>query len=118
MPAEAFVFVGYDHFWEHDYRGYFVPRAAAFEKLQNEITLEAVQLKLPTPWNGEECKLWSGLVPIGNDIFRKIVVRGTRMAQIDPHDFSVLKWTDKWYYEVCSHPDVYAKLEGKKAAAK
>jgi hypothetical protein len=92
--------------------------AAAFEKLKNEITLEAVQLKLPTPWNGEECKLWSGLVPIGNDIFRKIVVRGTRMAQIDPHDFSVLKWTDKWYYEVCSHPDVYAKLEGKKAAAK
>jgi hypothetical protein len=92
--------------------------AAAFEKLKNEITLEAVQLKLPTAWNGEECKLWSGLVPIGNDIFRKIVVRATRMAQIDPHDFSVLQWTDKWYYEVCSHPDVYAKLEGKGAAAK
>jgi hypothetical protein len=29
MPAEAFVFVGYDHFWEHDYHGYFVPRDRA-----------------------------------------------------------------------------------------
>lgn len=91
---------------------------AAFEKLKGEITLQAVQLKLPKALEGEECKLWAGLVPLGNDIFRKIVVRGSRMPQIDPHDFSVLKWTDKWYYEVCSNPAVYAALEGKSAAGK
>ena len=26
MPADAFVFVGYDHFWDHGYRGYFLDR--------------------------------------------------------------------------------------------
>lgn len=29
MPAEAFVFVGYDHFWEHNYRGFFLGRERA-----------------------------------------------------------------------------------------
>jgi hypothetical protein len=91
---------------------------AAFEKLRNEIKLESLNLKLTRVYEGEDCRLWSGLVPIGNDIFRKIAVRGSRMPQIDPHDFSVLQWTDKWYYEVCSHPAVYAKLEGKNAAGK
>ena len=91
---------------------------AAFDKLKSEIKLETLGLKLTKVYEGEDCRLWSGLVPIGNDIFRKIVVRGSRMPQIDPHDFSVLKFTDKWYYEVCSHPAVYAKLESKNAAGK
>jgi hypothetical protein len=75
-------------------------------------------LDLPKAWEGEEFHLWSGLVPVGNDIFRKIVVRGTRMAQIDPHNFSVQHWTERWYYEVCSNPAIDAKLEGKAAAGK
>jgi len=91
---------------------------AAFQRLKQEISLELSPLDLPKAWEGEEFHLWSGLVPVGNDIFRKIVVRGTRMAQIDPHNFSVQHWTERWYYEVCSNPAIDAKLEGKAAAAK
>jgi hypothetical protein len=91
---------------------------AAFQRLKQEISLELSPLDLPKAWEGEEFHLWSGLVPVGNDIFRKIVVRGTRMPQIDPHNFSVQHWTERWYYEVCSNPAIDAKLEGKAAAAK
>lgn len=89
---------------------------AAFRQLKQEISLQDVPLDLPKTWEGEELQLWSGLVPLGNDIFRKIIVRGTRMPQIDPRDFSVQRWTDHWCYEVCSNPVIYAKLEGKTAA--
>jgi hypothetical protein len=91
---------------------------AAFQRLKQEISLELSPLDLPKAWEGEEFHLWSGLVPVGNDIFRKIVVRGSRMPQIDPHSFSVQLWTERWYYEVCSNPAIDAKLEGKAAAAK
>jgi hypothetical protein len=91
---------------------------AAFQRLKQEISLELSPLDFPKAWEGEEFHLWSGLVPVGNDIFRKIVVRGSRMPQIDPHSFSVQLWTERWYYEVCSNPAIDAKLEGKAAAGK
>jgi hypothetical protein len=91
---------------------------AAFQRLKQEISLELSPLDLPKAWEGEEFHLWSGLVPVGNDIFRKIVVRGSRMPQIDPHTFSVQLWTERWYYEVCSNPAIDAKLESKATAGK
>jgi hypothetical protein len=69
-------------------------------------------------WGSEQYRLHSGLVPIGTDIFRKIVVRETRIAQIDPRTFSLIKWTEKAYYEVCTSPAIYALLgEGRAKAA-
>jgi hypothetical protein len=91
---------------------------AAFQRLKQEISLQLSPLDLPKSWDGEEFHLWSGLVPVGNDIFRKIAVRGSRMPQIDPHNFSVQLWTERWYYEVCSNPAIDAKLESRSAAAK
>jgi class 3 adenylate cyclase len=92
--------------------------AAAFQKLQQEISLAPLQLPLPALWGSEEFRLYSGLVPVGNDIFRKIVVRGSRIPQIDTHDFTLQHWTEKWYYEVCSNAAIYTALEGKSAAGK
>jgi hypothetical protein len=91
---------------------------AAFQRLKQEISLELSPLDLPKAWEGEEFHLWSGMVPVGNDIFRKIVVRGSRMPQIDPHNFSVQLWTERWYYEICSNSAIDAKLEGKAMAGK
>ena len=91
---------------------------AAFQKLKQEISLEPCKLDLPELKTQEEFRLWSGLVPVGNDIFRKIVVRGSRMPQVDTRNLSLQHWTEQWYYEVCSNPAIYAKLEGKTAAAK
>ncbi len=91
---------------------------AAFQRLKQEISLELSPLDLAKAWEGEEFHLWSGLVPVGNDIFRNIIVRGSRMPQIDPHNFSVQLWTERWYYEVCSNPAIDAKLEGNATAGK
>jgi hypothetical protein len=92
--------------------------AAAFQKLKQEISLEACKVDFPELKGQGESQLWSGLVPIGNDIFRKIVVRGSRLPQVDPRTFSVQQWSEHWYYEVASDPAIYAKLEGKTAAGK
>jgi hypothetical protein len=85
---------------------------AAFHKLEQEISLEPCKLDLPELKTQEEYRLWSGLVPVGNDIFRKIVVRGSRVPQVETRNLSLQHWTDQWYYEVCANPAIYEKLEG------
>ncbi len=90
----------------------------AFARLEQEISLEPCPLKLPQLWGSESFELFAGLVPLGNDIFRKIVVRATRIPLIDPKDFSLQQWTDKRYFEVCSNPTIYAALENKMGAGK
>ena len=91
---------------------------AAFRRLEQEISLEPCRLELPQLWGKEEFHLHTGLVPVGNDIFRKVVVRSGPIPQVDPGNFSLEHWTDRWYYEVCSNPAIYAMLEGKAAAGK
>ncbi|MFZ0803090.1 MAG: hypothetical protein WBQ09_03470 [Terriglobales bacterium] len=90
----------------------------AFHKLEQEISLEPCKLELPELKTQEEFRLWSGLVPVGNDIFRKIVVRGSRVPQVETRNLSLQHWTDQWYYEVCANPAIYAKLEGAKPEGK
>jgi len=90
----------------------------AFRKLQREISLQPLSVKLPAsmaPDKGEY-KLSSGMVPVDRDIFRKIVVRESRVPRVDPRDFSVKGWTERYYYEVCTDPAIYAALEKKKGA--
>jgi hypothetical protein len=89
---------------------------AAFRKLQQEISLQACHLDLPALWASERFRLFSGLVPVGNEIFRKIVVRESCVPQIDPRNSAFRKWTDRTYYEVCSNPAIYQMLEEEEAA--
>jgi hypothetical protein len=91
---------------------------AAFKKLQQEISLAPCKITLPNLPAQEEFRLWSGLVPVGSDIFRKIVVRGSRVPHVETRNFSLQHWTEQWYYEVCTNSAIYAALEGKKAAGK
>jgi hypothetical protein len=90
---------------------------AAFQKLCKEISLEPITLQLPELWGSESFQLFRGLVTVDNDIFRKIVLRESRVAQVDPRNFTLQKWTEKSYYEVCSDPAIYEQLENEKAAA-
>jgi class 3 adenylate cyclase len=91
---------------------------AAFRKLEQEISLVPLAVKLPPSASSDkgEYRLFSGTVPVDRDIFRKIVVRQSRMPRINLEDFSVLGWTDRNYYEICTDPAIYAALEKKKAA--
>src|SRR6202166_1643901 len=91
---------------------------AAFRKLEQEISLVPLAVKLPPSASSDkgEYRLFSGTVPVDRDIFRKIVVRQSRMPRINLEDFSVLGWTDRNYYEICTDPAIYAALEKKKGA--
>jgi class 3 adenylate cyclase len=92
---------------------------AAFGKLEQEISLVPFSMKLLpsiTPSDKGEYQLFSATVPVDRDIFRKIVVRKSRVPQINAEDFSVQGWTDRTYYEVCTDPAIYAALEKKKGA--
>ncbi len=91
---------------------------AAFRKLEQEISLAPLAVKLPASMASDkgEYRLSSGTVPVDRDIFRKIVVRESRVPQVKAEDFSVQGWTDRTYYEVCTDPAIYAALEKKKAA--
>ena len=93
----------------------------AFRKLQQEITLEPLQVRLPASVASSdkgEFRLFSATVPVVRDIFRKIVVRASRIPRIDPADFSVKGWTERSYYEICTDPAIYNALEKKKGASK
>jgi len=92
---------------------------AAFRQLQQEITLEPLKVRLPPQLASSdkgEYQLFSATVPVDHDIFRKIVVRASRIPRIEPADFSVTGWTERSYYEVCSDPAIYAALEKRKGA--
>lgn len=91
---------------------------AAFHKLREEISLTACKVGFPDLKTQEEYCLWSGMVPVGNDIFRRVVVRSGRTPQVDSKNFSHQKWTEIWYYEICSDPAVYSKVEATTAAGK
>jgi len=92
---------------------------AAFKQLQQEITLEPLKVRLPPQLASSdkgEYMLFSATVPVDHDIFRKIVVRSSRIPRINPADFSVTGWTERSYYEVCTDPAIYAALEKRKGA--
>ena len=94
---------------------------AAFRKLEQEVSLVPLAVKLPPAIASSdkgEYRLFSATVPVDRDIFRKIVVRQSRVPRINVEDFSVQGWTDRTYYEVCTDPAIYAALEKKKAAGR
>jgi class 3 adenylate cyclase len=93
---------------------------AAFRKLEQEISLVPLAVKLPPSVSSDkgEYRLSIGTVPVDRDIFRKIVVRQSRVPRVNAEDFSVQGWTDRTYYELCTDPAIYAALEKKKAAGR
>src|SRR5499427_7026054 len=92
---------------------------AAYKKMQQEITLEPLKVKLPAALASSdkgEYKMFTAMVPVDRDIFRKIVVRESRIPRIDAVDFSIKGWTNRSYYEVCTDQGIYAALERRKGA--
>jgi class 3 adenylate cyclase len=93
----------------------------AFNKLCQEISLapwaaNATEPGFGGPWVDVQRELFVGTVPIANGVFRKIVIRKNRIAHVDVRDLSILRWTNRYYYEVCANPAVYAALPGEKSA--
>jgi hypothetical protein len=83
----------------------------AFQRLRQEISLQEFELSFPDIWGDRAVRLYSGLVPVTNDIFQPIVIREAAVPVIDPRDFSLRSWTEHLYYEVCVNDDVYRAVE-------
>lgn len=90
--------------------------AAAFARLREEISLSQCSLDFPKLWGSEESMFYSALVPVGSDIFRRIVVRSSRVPLVETANFNLTQWTEQVLYEVCTNPAAYEAAE-KKASA-
>jgi hypothetical protein len=89
----------------------------AFEKLRSEISLQAYDLQVPMIWNHTTVRVYSGVVPLGQGLFHRIIVRQGRIAHVDPRDYSLKHMTNQPYYEVCVHPRIYEAIESVQQSA-
>lgn len=84
--------------------------APGFEKLQDEIDLSPVAIDVVG--GGEpESRFYTGKVPLLNGDYRRLVVRESGIAEIDPQRMEILGVTSRKYYEVCTHPKLHAAAE-------
>jgi len=91
---------------------------AAFRRLQCEISLEPCPVEMVNSWEGKTSQLYTGVVPIGNDIFRKILLRAGKIPTIDSRTLVLQSWTEESYFEVCTNPEMYANVEARMTAGK
>ncbi|MGZ7074046.1 MAG: hypothetical protein ACXVKL_16520, partial [Candidatus Angelobacter sp.] len=84
---------------------------AAFQKLRGEISLQAFDLQVPMIWQKSAVRVYAGVVPLGQGSFHHIIVREGRISHVDARDFSLKNVTDRYYYEVCTHPKIYQAIE-------
>jgi hypothetical protein len=99
-----------DFMLNYNVGGIHLPQAA-FAKLQDEISLEEFTLELPMPWGPEQVRLFRGLVPVSSGVFRPILVREGRAAQVEARDFRFVRWAEHLYYEVCSNSELATMIE-------
>ena len=76
-----------------------------FEKLSEEISLEAIHTPLEYPWSKEEVVLYYGEVPMGESV-ELLVLRKGVARQLLP-DGTIGKPSEHNYYEVCTNPALY-----------
>jgi len=86
----------------------------AFQKLRAEISLQAFDMQVPMIWDSRKVRLYSGVVPIGQGLFHKIAIREGVVAHIDARDFSLKRYTESHYYEICTNPKIYQALDAAK----
>ncbi|MDQ1610059.1 MAG: hypothetical protein QOE16_2791 [Microbacteriaceae bacterium] len=84
---------------------------AVFDRLREEISLDKCSPQFPRLWGSEENVFYTGLVSVGADIFRRIVVRVSRVPLVETGEFTLKSWTEFPIYEVCTNPAVYSAIE-------
>ena len=77
-----------------------------FKKLSREINLTTLKADLPE-LNMKNVKLHTGKFPLTSGRFQRLVIRESKIRQVNPDTFELLKPTNRSYFEVCTHPAVY-----------
>jgi class 3 adenylate cyclase len=81
--------------------------AAAFEKLSNEIDLKLLKSRFKDAQNPKS-NLYAGKFPTQSGRYQHIVIREAQIPVVDPNTLKTKKITSRKYYEVCTHPKLYA----------
>ena len=84
--------------------------AEGFEKLSREIDLKSIECHIPE-LQSEKIKVHTGKFPTVSGKYHRLVIREDLISEISPNDFSILKKTEKKYYEVCTHPLLFEHIE-------
>lgn len=99
-----------DFLLNYNVGGIHLPRAA-FDKLASEVSLESFEAEMIMPWGSDRVRFYRGLVPVSPGVFHPILVREGRAAQVDVNDFHVIRFAEHVYYEVCTNPELLARME-------
>ena len=78
-----------------------------FAKLSGEIDLKLMKNDFNDPI-GQKFDLYTGKFPTQSGRFLRLIIREAHIPVVDPATLKVLKITSRKYYEVCTHPKLYA----------
>jgi hypothetical protein len=81
--------------------------AAAFEKLSLEINLKLLQGEISDSRN-QKSILYVGKFPTQSGRYQRIIIREAQIPLVDPATLKTKSITSRKYYEVCTHPKIYA----------
>jgi hypothetical protein len=81
--------------------------AAAFEKLTHEIDLKLLQVNLSDS-RTQKSNLYLGRFPTQSGRYQRIIVRESQIPVVDPTTLKTKSISSRKYYEVCTHPKIYA----------
>ena len=99
-----------DFLLNYNVGGIHLPRAA-FDKLATEISLETFEAEMIMPWGSDRVRFHRGLVPVSPGAFHPILIREGRAAQVEVNEFRVIRFAEHVYYEVCTNPELLARME-------
>jgi hypothetical protein len=81
--------------------------APAFEKLSHEINLKLLKGEVSDSRN-QKSNLYIGKFPTRSGRYQRIIIREAQIPMVDPDTLKTKSVTSRKYYEVCTHPKIYA----------
>jgi hypothetical protein len=83
--------------------------AAEFEKLSREIDLKLMQGDVKDLF-GRKSNIYQGRFLTKSGHLQTLVIREAQVPVVDPDTFKVKQISSRKYYEVCTHPGLYARV--------
>jgi hypothetical protein len=80
---------------------------SGFAKLSHEIDLKVLKNDFVDPL-GQKCSLYIGTFPTQSGRYQRLILREAFIPVVDPLTLKTLKVTSRKYYEICTHPKLYA----------
>jgi class 3 adenylate cyclase len=88
--------------------------AVGFEKLSREIDLKLLPGDF-TDGNDQKSNLYFGKFPTKSGRYQQIIIREAQVPVLDPLTLKTIRITSHKYYEICTHPKLYALARQKTA---